>query len=419
MRSGMTLMSVIVAAALAGIVALAVARLLGNQSKVMTVVRLREQREHLLKHYKNIVVSGWDATRHSCSGEICTRDMNSSGTNVVIPSANGNALYLGDDLYEYDYTGGTAGRWWKVTANKISISGGSMLQADSYVQRDTLMAVEVKVEFIRKEHPVVNVKLASREEVVFLHHNTSSALLDNSTDCSNPAGRPHRTQRDEDGSALYSGSGAIIQYDFKTNYAKCSQVPLVEHLNCDKGALLGFFRSSSTPPELVSGKPICSTADHANSLAGIRGGTEKRTVEAIDCSGSGYIEWMKDDEKPRCVTGTAPGASSMRVAAQSKNGPFTSKTYTLVRRTSAGGNGTHATYTTESCTLKRHHGISSFKPSGESGEVAGYLRRTSYDGATVVGPPGPAGEPGANNAPRGARGDPGPRGDCSCCCRDR
>ncbi len=414
MRSGMTLMSVIVAAALAGIVALAVARLLGNQSKVMTVVRLREQRENLLKHYKNIVVSGWDYTRFRNSGEVYARN-----GDVIIPTANGNALYLGDDLYDYNHTGGTAGRWWKVTANKISLSGGSVLQADSYVDQEMLMAVEVKVEFIRKEHPVVNVKLASREEVVFLHHHTADALTDNKSDCSNSPTNPHRTQRDKDGSALYAGPGAIVQYDFNSDYAKCSQVPLVEPLDCDKGAILGFLRKSVSSRLVVSGKPICSADEPIDPLAGIRDNTVKRTVEAIDCSGSGYIEWMKDDEKPRCVTGTAPGASSMRVAAQSKNGPFTSKTYTLVRRTSAGGNGTHATYTTESCTLKRHHGISSFKPSGKSGEVAGYLRRASYDGATVVGPPGPAGEPGANNAPRGARGDPGARGRCSCCCTNR
>ncbi len=411
MRSGMTLMSVVVAAALAGIVALAVARLLGNQSKVMTVVRLREQRENLLKHYKNIVVSGWDTTRHSCNGEICTRDMNSSGTNVVIPYGD---LYLAEDLYDYNYTGGTAGRWWKVTANKISLSGGSVLQADSYAKQETLMAVEVKVEFIRKEHPVVNVKLASREEIVFLHHNTSSALSDNMTKCDSG----HRTQKDKDGSALYSGSGVIVQYDFNSNYTKCSQVPLVEGKACAKGAILGFLRTSSTP-RLVTGEPICSTTDHTNSLAGIRGGTEKRTVKAIDCSDSGYIERILDDEIPKCVSNPAPGISSpssMRVAAESKTAPFTdSNTYTLLKRVSGGGGHSDnlATYRRETCTLRRHHGISSFKASGRSGEVAGYVNRT-YPYGTQHGPPGLPGSPGRNNAPKGPDG---PRGNCSCCCR--
>ena len=71
--SGMTLMSVMVAIALAGIVAVTVARLLGTQSRTLSVIKLREQREHLLKHYKNIVVAGWDQTRSSCSGTICGR----------------------------------------------------------------------------------------------------------------------------------------------------------------------------------------------------------------------------------------------------------------------------------------------------------------------------------------------------------
>ena len=113
MRSGMTLMSVMVAVALAGIVALAVARLLGNQSKTMAVVRLREQREELLKHYKNIVISGWDATRDSCGGDICDR-----GGNAIIPTGG---LYLSDDLYAYNNSG-SSGQWWKVTANQVAAS---------------------------------------------------------------------------------------------------------------------------------------------------------------------------------------------------------------------------------------------------------------------------------------------------------
>ena len=113
MRNGMTLMSVMVAVALAGIVALAVARLLGNQSKTMSVVRLREQREELLKHYKNIVISGWDATRDGCSADICARN-----TDAIIPAGG---LYLAEDLYDYEHLNpgrGTAGRWWKVSVTK-------------------------------------------------------------------------------------------------------------------------------------------------------------------------------------------------------------------------------------------------------------------------------------------------------------
>lgn len=163
MRSGMTLMSVMVAVALAGIVALAVARLLGNQTKTMAVIRLREQREHLLKHYKNIVTSGWDATRSGCGGAICTR---TSG--VIIPGTYGNGtLYLADNLYEYNYTGGTADRWWKVTAERVDLSSGGILQSDKYVASERMVAMRIKVDFVRKEHPLVNIKLASRDEIVF------------------------------------------------------------------------------------------------------------------------------------------------------------------------------------------------------------------------------------------------------------
>ena len=174
-RNGMTLMSVMVAVALAGVVALAVARLLGNQTKAMTVIRLREQRENLLKHYKNIVVSGWDATRESCGGAVCTRQRG-----VIIP---GGGLYLADDLYDYNYTGGTAERWWHVTTERVDLSSGDILQADSYAAAEDMVAMRVKVDFRRKEHPLINFKLAPREEIVFLHHNTSTALDSNSTQC--------------------------------------------------------------------------------------------------------------------------------------------------------------------------------------------------------------------------------------------
>ena len=144
MRSGMTIMSVVVAASLAGIVALAIGRLIGGQAQTMTAVKLQEQRVTLLKHYKNIVVSGWDSTRSGCSGAICDR----SG-DVIIPYANGSALYLADDLYEYNWTGGTAERWWKVSVDKDdSLLSGSVKQSDSYAKPEALVAVKVKVEFI-------------------------------------------------------------------------------------------------------------------------------------------------------------------------------------------------------------------------------------------------------------------------------
>lgn len=415
MRSGMTLMSVMVAVALAGIVALAVARLLGNQTKTMAVVRLREQREHLLKHYKNIVTSGWDASRSGCGGAICTR---TSG--VIIPGTYGNgSLHLADNLYDYNYTGGTGGRWWKVTAERVDLSSGSVLQSDKYAAPENMVAMRIKVDFVREEHPLVNVRLGSRDEIVFLHHNTSDTS--NITQC-DKVGATHKTQLELVGgstSELYSGKGALIQYDFISNYSKCSQVPLVENsTTCSNNfeALLGFFRTQNTgtlKEQLVTGKGVCSIRDIGNVLAEIRGNTEKRTVESQYCLKQGYIERMDNDEDPVCVEPNS--AAQQRVAAYSvahkPNCDWFKKTYQIEVRTSAGGNGTPATYATGSCDVSRYKGIHSFVPHGTQwpGERRALVDYEDSHGVPV-GPPGPTGEPGLNNAPPGAPGPPGPRG---------
>ena len=416
-RSGMTLMSVMVAVALAGIVALAVARLLGNQTKTMAVIRLREQREHLLKHYKNIVVSGWDATRSGCSGAVCTR---TSG--VIIPGNYGNGtLYLADDLYEYEHLNpsrGTADRWWKVTAERVDLSSGGILQSDKYVASERMVAMRVKVDFVRKEHPLVNVKLASRDEIVFLHHNTRAAISSNITQC-DKTGAIHKTQLDGGGRQLYSGEGALIQYDFISNYSKCSQVPLVKSgTTCANNfeALLGFFRTQNTGTlreQLVTGKGICSIRDKNEVLAEIRGMTEKRTVESQYCLKQGYIERMDDDEDPVCVEPNS--GAEQRVAAYSvgrKLGcDWFTKTYQIEVRTSAGGNGTPATYQVGGCQTYRYKGIHSFQPHNVlwGGERRALVDFEDSHGAGI-GPPGPTGEPGANDGPTGAPGKPGPRG---------
>lgn len=413
MRSGMTLMSVMVAVALAGIVALAVARLLGNQTKTMAVIRLREQREHLLKHYKNIVTSGWDATRSGCGGAICTR---TSG--VIIPGTYGNGtLYLADNLYEYNYTGGTADRWWKVTAERVDLSSGGILQSDKYVASERMVAMRIKVDFVRKEHPLVNIKLASRDEIVFLHHNTSSALDSNSTQCDSGT---HKTQLDGSGGQLYSGIGALIQYDFISNYSKCSQVPLVKNgttCNDNFEALLGFFRTTSAgalKDQLVTGKGICSIRDKDNALAEIRGMTEKRTVESQYCLKQGYIERMEPDEDPVCVEPNS--GDEQRVAAYSvahkKTCDWFEKIFTIERRLTPGGNGTPATYATLSdCAVYRYKGIHSFVPHGTpwGGERRAIVDYEDSHGAGV-GPPGPTGNRGFNNGPTGPPGFPGARG---------
>ncbi len=443
MRNGMTLMSVMVAVALAGIVAVAVARLLGSQSQTMAAVRLREQREELLKHYKSIVIAGWDATRSgTCPHIVCSR----AGL-AVIPTANGNALLLADDLYDYGYTGSPTGRWWRVTALRRNLPSGEILQADSYVEEEGLIAVEVRVEFIPAQHPTVKIRLAEREEIVFLHHNTPGAISDNTTDCTNPTlpSNPHLTQLDSAGVKLYEGAGAIIQYDFNSNYAKCSQVPLVTAKDCAKGALLGF--SLDATDTFVTGDPICSTDLTP---------TEKRTVKAIDCSQSGYVEQIVADEETRCVgtDGTPATGRARRVAAQQGSGTALAQTYTLLRLASPGGRYIDRSYPgattalpdpptwwspdepdlveydTFSCEIERFPTISDFRAGGghfKSGVREGLLPPGS-DG-TQRGPPGPRGDRGRglvrvrgrlvldpDLAPPGPQGEPA---DCFLCCKKK
>ena len=471
MRNGMTLMSVMVAVALAGIVALAVARLLGNQAKSMSVIRLREQREELLKHYKNILISGWDRTeRGGCGGVICSRTTNTSNTNIVIPTANGGALYLSDNLYDYNYIGGTSDKWWKVTATRQGTASGDILQADSYVDSEALVAMKIRVEFMRKEHPVIKTKLAPREEIVFLHHNTSSATSQNN--CIDT----HLTKRDGSGNLLYPGTGAMIQYDFNSNYTKCSQVPLVNAKDCGLGAAVGFFSTSEctsgtqkdchcalcrdttarncTPPptatptpspilsgdsKQVTGDLICST-DHTSPRACIRDRKEKRTVDAINCENRGYLEWIDDDEATKCVgvDGVYPAVKGdQRVAAESKarkeSGDYTYSLYYIsepggkrMPRTLAARSGWPVVtvpagpalpaveYKQFDCKVKRFKGIRGFKGTSLSGEVGTMI--DAYDGfGTTAGTAGPRGDPGLPGPP----GPQGPAGDCFLCCKDK
>ena len=406
--SGMTIMSVVVAASLAGIVALAVGRLISGQAETMTTVTLREERETLLKHYKSIVVSGWDSTRGgSCTGVMCDRR-----GSVVIPYANGSALYLpevpGSGLYDYGYTGGTADRWWKVSIEESSLSGGSVLQADSYAKPDDLVAVTVKVEFIRDEHPTVKTLLADREEIVFLHHNTAAAIGSNDTDCEDGL---HLTQMNSSGSALYSGTGAIIQYDFNSNYTKCSQVPLVNTQECGSGALLGFFRklSTDTPARtLITGSAICSTTHHNSTPTGyqsaeIRGNTEKRTVKAKDCSGRGYVKRMGRNENPVCVN----PRQGEKVAAESRPRQTVTKDYTVRYLSDPGP---PAVYTSATCSVTRSMGIKGFNNFGNPE----YWHPAETVMGTEAGVTGPRGARGEDNGP------PGPPGMCRrpYCCQD-
>ena len=304
------------------------------------------------------------------------------------------------------------------------------------------------MEFLRKEHPVINTKLATRKEIVFLHHNTSSST--NRTMCDGA----HLTKMDKSGSALYAGTGAIIQYDFNSNYTKCSQVPLVNARGCGKGAVVGFFRSDATytktlAEQLIEGNLICSTdvtgapgvTTSEATRAGIRDSTEKRTVKAINCENQGYVEWIDDDEEPKCVgdDGSPVTDDTQRVVAISQPREVSgTHNYTLYYLSTPGGDAKprdypaghpgwpalpqapagpaipSVAYSTFTCPVTRYKGIHAFKATGKSGEIDTYT--DAYDGfGTVAGPPGAPGPAGVV----GPAGPPGPTSDCFLCCKDK
>lgn len=161
MRSGTSLMSVVVAMALTGILAVTVTQLLSNQARTMQLLELRRQGESLLKHYKDVVVSGWGATSASkCgSGNFCGGD-----GSLVIPRGG---LYLSDDLYDYGHTGND-GKWWQVTARIVP-------PAD-YAAAAWQKVVEVRVDFLPQQHPTIKTELTSRQEVIFMPLIPSSLL---------------------------------------------------------------------------------------------------------------------------------------------------------------------------------------------------------------------------------------------------
>lgn len=143
-------MSVMVAVALSGIVAVAVARLLTNQAQTMKTLELREQRMQLLRHYRDAVNAGllFTLTNHCGAGNFC-----SANGGVLIPSAG---LYLNDNLYDYGNTTRN-GKWWKVSA--------SHAPASKYAGRP---AIELTIEFLYAEHPVIKTQLKPVTEVIIL-----------------------------------------------------------------------------------------------------------------------------------------------------------------------------------------------------------------------------------------------------------
>ena len=143
-------MSVMIAIALSGILAVTVSRLLTNQAKVMKMLEVRERRMQLLRHYRDAVNAGilYTLVGRCGSGNIC-----SANGGVLIPSSG---LYLGRDLYDYGNTD-SKGKWWKITAVRVP--------ASKYAG---LAAIELTVEFIPEQHRVVKAALKSVTEVILL-----------------------------------------------------------------------------------------------------------------------------------------------------------------------------------------------------------------------------------------------------------
>ena len=266
---GVTITSVLVATALAGIVSAVVAQLITNQSKVMRTLSLREERENLLKHYRNTLVSGWDNTLASGCGALYDRD-----GNVAVPS--GGLTVKSDDLYT---STSNADGWWKVTYECDDVSS-SIYASDKYetvdgsgLHSETHRKVTLNIEFLKDKHPHISAKLAERKEQFYMHQ---EKRLSTDTDCSDEDNltRTNALKTDIDqvptslwaggvpsSFPLYKGDGVVIQYDFETNYTKCSQVPFVKQGSCPHdAAIIGFWGTSKKGSHYpyVYGEYVCS-----------------------------------------------------------------------------------------------------------------------------------------------------------------
>ncbi|MDE3270270.1 MAG: hypothetical protein OYH77_08335 [Pseudomonadota bacterium] len=252
--TGVTITSVLVATALAGIVSAVVAQLLTNQSKVMRTLSLRAERENLLKHYRDTLISGWDNTlTNGCSSGIYDR-----AGSLKVPS--GGLTVKSDDLYS---SSSVSDGWWKVSFD-CGATAGTMFASDKHktthgsgMRSETHHRVTLKVEFLKDEHPHISTALRTRQETFYMHQ---QKRLVGDTDCRNEDNRTRMNTYQPDlvkvsallstsSLELYKGEGAVIQYDFNTNYTKCSQVPLVRAGSCAyDAAIIGFWGTSESVP---------------------------------------------------------------------------------------------------------------------------------------------------------------------------
>ena len=233
-NKGATLVSFMVAAVLAGIVGITVMRLATTQGKALVVITLLEEREQILKNYANILVEGWDRTRDV--SEPATTRPPYNNTPLKVYNRDGTLAIKSDGT-----TTSPNKAWWKVKALATSIT-------------DSSVKVELVITFDNSKHWAnLGKVIADREEWVYLHspNITASQSPSLNMDCGD-SDHPSRTG--------YSGEGAIVQYDFNTNYTECSSVPLIQPKQCNtSNPIIGFNRST--------GEPICSS-DHVSIVTG-------------------------------------------------------------------------------------------------------------------------------------------------------
>ena len=261
---GMSLMSVMVATALSAVVGLMVIRLMTNQAEALQIVELREKREHLLQHYRELIISEWDR----------------SGGNVT---AKANRRFQDKDMYKSnnDPLG-----WWVVSTRLESTQSGWIQHSDAYnasgtdtasgLKQEDIKVVRLRVAFDPEKHPVLNIKLALREEYIYIGKRHAR-----SQDCRTGNELTRLDTRGTTSKKLYhtDSDGAVVSYSLHSNYVKCSQVPLIENQNeCPPvSGWLGFesrgtgasdnpfYRRAHGTDEYVTGRIACSYPDSSNS----------------------------------------------------------------------------------------------------------------------------------------------------------
>lgn len=365
-----------VAAVLAGIVGITIMRLATSQGKALFVVTLLEEREHLLKHYANTLVNGWDKTRSETNPPY-------NNTSLKVYDRDGSIVIPAVGLEVPDKS------WWKVKAFATSITGSST---------EKVARVKIVISFDGSKHTISNLGkvIADREEWVYLH---SPNIKDSQSPSinTNCIGNAHPSQKN-----LYSSTaqGALVQYDFNSNYAKCSSVPLIKDRICaDSNPIVGFDKS---------GAPICSTytVSVVTNQCSPPGSSDENFIQRIKSDGS--IECNPSD---RVALRSHPERDHQHGC---RKGPFNDKG---IVRNRGGTN-----YLEEHSWLNPPQGEEAgntprtnlyegggFRGLNSNGILYGCYRATigdtGPDGAD--GPVGPRGLPG----PRGLRGLKGLRGD--------